>query len=295
VQASALAALWTVTPSATPTPSQTYTPTATLPPSQTSTPSRTFTPSQTSTPRFTPTPKAGDTLVSEKDGMVIVWVSEGEFIMGSDTGDNNEKPVHTVYLDGYWMDRTEVTNGMYALCVAAGQCKNQAVYANDSQKKDHPAVAMDWYNADAYCKWAGRRLPTEAQWEKAARGTDARTYPWGEGINCDKANYRGCKGDTTAVGSYLSGASPYGIWDMAGNVWEWVADWYDRTYYRNSANRNPQGPNSAQKDSRVRPPARVQRGGSYHFDENSVRSTYRYGEFRDSRYHDSGFRCSLSP
>jgi formylglycine-generating enzyme required for sulfatase activity len=246
----------------------------------------------TPTPQYTP--QAGDTQVSNKDGMVLVWVPEGEFSMGSDTGYDNEKPVHTVYLDGYWMDRTEVTNAMYALCVAAGVCNQpgstsshtRSSYYGDSQYKDYPVIYVDWNQATAYCEWAGRSLPSEAQWEKAARGTDGRTYPWGEGIPCTLANYSGCKGDTTAVGSYPSGASPYGIMDMAGNVWEWVADWYAETYYISSPATNPQGPSSGTY--------RSLRGGSWNYNELFVRAADRDGLVPGIRYYYIGFRCVLS-
>ncbi|HRQ25217.1 MAG TPA: SUMF1/EgtB/PvdO family nonheme iron enzyme, partial [Anaerolineales bacterium] len=206
-------------------------------------------------PTFTPTPGIGSTMISEKDGMVMVFVPAGEFTMGSDAGDDDEKPVHQVYLDAFWMDQTEVTNAMYAKCVADDGCAppsssksyTRDSYYDNSEFDDYPVIYVNWNQANAYCTWAGRSLPTEAQWEKAARGTDARAYPWGNTTpNSALLNYNANIGDTSKVRSYESGASPYGAYDMAGNVWEWVADWYDENYYAYSPNRNPQGPSSGE-------------------------------------------------
>ena len=171
-------------------------------------------------------------MVSETDGMVLVYVPAGEFRMGSAGSDSqaqdNEKPQHTVYLDAFWMDRTEVTNALYALCVKAGACQpplsvnyswRESYYGN-SQYDGYPVVYVSWKDAAAYCEWAGRWLPTEAEWEKAARGTDGRLYPWGNAEpDANRLNFNG-NVDARAVGSYPSGASPYGALDMAGNVWE---------------------------------------------------------------------------
>jgi formylglycine-generating enzyme required for sulfatase activity len=252
----------------------------------------------TSTPKPpTPTPTLGigSTRVSEKDGMIMVFVPAGEFTMGSDNGDVDEKPVHTVYLDSFWIDQTEVTNKMYALCVNAGSCQLPSSMSSNTRKdyygttefENYPVIFVDWNKAKTYCEWAERRLLTEAEWEKAARGTDVRTYPWGNGINCDLTNYNtNCFGDTTNVRSYLSGKSQYGIFDMAGNVWEWLMDWYDSDQYANSTSRNPQGPASGE--------SRSVRGGSWASDKSDIRSANRgrYDPTNAGNY--LGFRCAHS-
>ena len=208
--------------------------------------------------------------------MESYWVTipAGKFLMGSENGDDNEKPVHNVYLAKFQIGKYEVTNRQYAQCVKSGIC----VGTSDVGKgKDlHPAVNVTWYDAKSYCEWVSGRLPSEAEWEKAARGTDGRTYPWGENIDCLLANYHSkddrtnaCVGDTTSVGSYENGKSPYGVYDMAGNVMEWVSDWYSDTYYGQSLFENPTGPESGHY--------RVLRGGSWNGDSYAARSTSRSG------------------
>ena len=237
----------------------------------------------------TPTkaPGIGSSRISDKDGMKLMYVPAGKFQMGSK--DFSEAQPHTVNLDAFWIDQTDVTNAMYAKCVSAGSCKS-STSSSDSKfnGNQQPVVGVDWSQADAYCKWAGRSLPTEAQWEKAARGTDGRTYPWGNQLP-DKSllNYNSNLGKTTDVGSYPSGASPYGALDMAGNVWQWVADWYDPNYYQNSPQNNPTGPSSGKY--------RSLHGGSW--DDNNVYysfSAYRY--FYNPSYLSDyfGFRCAVS-
>ena len=166
----------------------------------------------------------GDTWMRPTDGMTMSYVPAGEFEMGSEDGDEDEKPVHTVYLDAFWIDQTEVTNTMYAACVETGRCwsLDDTNYLDDPAYSEHPVVFVSRSHARLYCEAVGGRLPTEAEWEKAARGTDGRTYPWGEGIACSNANSIDCVGVTTAVGTYDSGISPYGLYDMAGNFWEWT-------------------------------------------------------------------------
>ncbi|MFZ5858743.1 MAG: SUMF1/EgtB/PvdO family nonheme iron enzyme [Chloroflexota bacterium] len=239
-----------------------------------------------------PVPNA-QTQISPKDSMTMVYIPAGDFEMGSDN--SNEKPIHTVYLDAYWIDQTEVTNKMYSLCVSAGICQppkginsySRTSYYGNPEFENYPVIYVDWDMANTYCTWAERRLPTEAEWEKSARGTTNSTYPWGEGAGCDKANAMGCKGETTAVGEFTLGKSPFGVLDMAGNVMEWVADWYSATYYASSPRENPNGPSSGT--------AHVLRGGSWKSNENSIRSAYRFGLNPDmTNLYLIGFRCALN-
>ena len=231
--------------------------------------------------------------VWENDGSVMVYVPAGEFLMGSKDdpdAEDNEHPQHTIYVSAFWIDKTEVTNEQYGRCVAAGTCQASR-YANSLNGADQPVVGVSWHDAQAYCEWAGKRLPTEAEWEKAARGTDGRKYPWGNGFNGSKVNFNDT-GDgyryTAPVGSYLGGTSPYGALNMAGNVWEWCEDWYNEGYYANSPQRDPQGPNSGEY--------RVVRGGSWYDDEGFVRAALRFWYEPDYRDGSFGFRCvSQSP
>jgi formylglycine-generating enzyme required for sulfatase activity len=227
-----------------------------------------------------------------------ILIPAGEFVMGSPDGegDDEEKPQHTVYLDAYYIDKYEVTNARYQACVDAGACdapqesssSTRGSYFGNPEYADYPVIHVNWFQAEAFCAWEGRRLPTEAEWEKAARGTDRRTYPWGnEAADAGLLNYDENVGDTTAVGSYPSGASPYGVMDMAGNVWEWVKDWYDSGYYRQSPRDNPQGPETGMY--------RVLRGGSWvDFGNRGVRSALR--GLSNPGFWDSsgGFRCVRS-
>ena len=284
-----------------PTPTVTVTPTRA--PAPTAIAALTLTPS--------PTPLPGATPVAEQDGMVMVYVPAGKFLMGSsdsDTqADSDEKPQHGVNVDAFWIDRTEVTNAQYDKCVQAKPACKASLYAGDSRFNgdDQPVVGVDWNDAKSYCEWAGRRLPTEAEWEKAARGTDGRIYPWGNQVaTCeyavmDEGKGHGCaKGDAAwPVGSKPKGAGPPGVldmagnmWDgaldMAGNVWEWVADWYGEKYYASSSatDPNPKGPETGQYC--------VLRGGSWYNGSQNVRSAYR-SKFAPSTRNDFvGFRCA---
>lgn len=231
------------------------------------------------------------------DNMTMMLVPEGNFIMGSrdGIGDDDEHPQHTVFLTAFWMDKTEVTNAMYSQCVHAGACtpphvtksSTRGTYYGDPQYDDYPAVNVDWNQASSYCDWAGAQLPTEAEWEKAARGTDGRTYPWGEGIDCSFANYYGCGlNDTVDVASLVKGSSPYAIYGLAGNVSEWVADWYDPNYYVVSPASNPSGPSSGQ--------GRVLRGGSWNHFPDKVSVSTRLANQPDVWDYAIGFRCAAA-
>jgi len=258
----------------------------------------------------TPSPALlpGATRVREVDGMVMIYVPAGPFTIGSDEGENNEKPARTVTLDAFWIDQTEVTNAMFNLCVQDGRCtlprKNSSPtrnnYYNDAKYANYPVIYVSWEQANTYCAWAGSvstgstttRLPTEAEWEKAARGIDGRIYPWGNQTPwIYSANYNSDLGDTSPVGSFPNGASPYGALDMAGNVWEWVADWYSPDYYSNSSSTtSPTGPNSGRY--------KVLRGGAWDNLDFAVRSTFRNWDSPtnfDYNFGNYGFRCASSP
>lgn len=168
---------------------------------------------------------------------VMVRVPAGEFTMGSNSRLPDEGPQHTVKLKSFWIDKYEVTNLQYQQFVEATGRRSPRHFQNRTfprDKIDHPVTFVSWYDAKAYCEWAGKRLPTDAEWEKAARGTDGRTFPWGNEFDVNKANtpvrWQSLKteGDTAPVGAFPEGISPYGLYDMSGNVWEWVEDWYRR-------------------------------------------------------------------
>jgi formylglycine-generating enzyme required for sulfatase activity len=236
--------------------------------------------------------------VSTKDGMKIIFIPAGEFIMGSNTDYPDERPAHKVYLDSFWIGQTEVTNGMYSRCVNSGACSPQnktyhnpstGSYHYGSSYENYPAVYVNWIQANSYCNWANGRLPTEAEWEKAARGTNGLIYPWGnESPSHNLANYGNYMSETDQVGNYPGGASPYGVLDMAGNVWEWVSDYYDENYYSSSLSQNPTGPASGV--------THVIKGGSFFAKEDYLRVAVR--ERPDSTATESygsgnwGFRCT---
>jgi formylglycine-generating enzyme required for sulfatase activity len=270
-------------------------------------------------------PQAGATRVWEKDDSVMVYVPAGTFWMGSTSTEiedavaacvanggsedlcrrshNAEAPRHEIYLDAFWIDRTEVTNAQYRKCVEAGVCEKPttcdwgAPTYNDGSKVDHPVVCVDWNAARTYCQWAGKRLPTEAEWEKAARGTDGRIYPWGNAfdgrrvnfcdINCEfghnNKDWDDGYAEAAPVGSYADGASPYGGWDMAGNVWEWVSDWYNDNYYHVSPNSNPPGPDTGMY--------KVLRGGAWNRDWDRTRAAQRRDHNPSDRASIFGLRC----
>ncbi len=233
-----------------------------------------------------------------------VTIPAGEFLMGSsDMQFNNaqrlcpdcdfadERPQHRVNLLEYEIGKYEVTNAQYNQCIRAGECTGNIIVA----KLNHPVINVNWYAADAYCKWVGGRLPTEAEWEKAASWDDKvgmkSIYPWGDVVNCSFANHietdknnTACVGNTTPVGTYSAGRSPYGLYDMSGNVWEWVGDWYDENYYQNAPLINPLGPGSGYD--------RVLRGGSWDDGVYSARATFRSSESPSKAQKFIGFRCA---
>ncbi len=254
----------------TPTPAPAPEETVTVAPSETPAPtvvSFTATPEATFTPVPTATPET--IKISTADGMTQLLIPAGTVKMGGLDVllENDEIPAHDVTLDAFWMDQVEVTNGMYNLCVQAGVCRlpvklnsdNRGDYFGNPEFQDYPVIQVTWFDANTYCQWAGRRLPTEAEWERAARGDDLRTYPWGgEPPNELNSNANNIVGDVTRVGSYPAGASPFGVLDMAGNVWEWVADYYSGRYYGESPAINPLGPEHGGLNF-----LRVIRGGSF--------------------------------
>jgi formylglycine-generating enzyme required for sulfatase activity len=212
--------------------------------------------------------------------------------MGSSAA-SDERPAHRVYLDAYYIDTFEVTNSRYAKflgAITAQQAPNQWNTVKLTEDGDRPVIGVNWSDADAYCRWTEKRLPTEAEWEKAARGTDGRKYPWGdEDPREEMANFGRCCGWSgfgllAVVGTHPAGKSPYGVFDLAGNVWEWMADWYDPQYYKTSPDRNPTGPSSGRD--------KVMRGGSWSNRANDLRGSIRDRVAPTYRNFSIGFRCA---
>jgi eukaryotic-like serine/threonine-protein kinase len=249
-------------------------------------------------PTITPLPpKEPGNIISSIDGMKLIFIPGGVFTMGNGSGNADESPEHEIFLDNFWIDQTEVTNRQYTACVKAGNCPEalsvgsfaRQDYFTNPAYEDYPVIYINYEQAQAYCSWAERRLPTEAEWEKAARGTDGRIFPWGNTApSPDLLNFNRNVGDTSIVGNYPAGASPYGVLDMSGNVSEWVADWYDSKYYAGSLHLNPPGPVSGIE--------RVLRGGNWEdTDINRIRAIDRISRLpqaRSERY--IGFRCAVS-
>jgi formylglycine-generating enzyme required for sulfatase activity/tRNA A-37 threonylcarbamoyl transferase component Bud32 len=241
----------------------------------------------------TPTSSPQDdmnTRIRERDNMEMALIPAGEFEMGNEIVDG-EGPVHTVYLDAYWIDKYEVTNTQYSLCVQSGECgpPNSNDFGNIIYDK-HPVVSVNLYDVQAYCEWSGGRLPTEAEWEKAARGgLEGQLYPWGnQDPTCtfgaeNGAQHRDCGGQTVEVGSFAPNG--YGLFDMAGNVWEWVSDWYHWEYYLVSPAENPRGPSSGA--------IHVLRGGSWHDSQDYLRVARRYVYMTLNPNPYLGFRCVI--
>lgn len=231
-----------------------------------------------------------DKKTSALDGMLKVYVPEGEFLMGITHNHNfPDSPEHAVYLDAFWMDRLEVTNAMYLKCLQANDCTvpvSDNIYYDQWIYRDHPMVYVTWSQANTYCQWAGRRLPTEAEWEKAARGTDGRRYPWGNDLPTPRlANFSGTLiGESVSSFRYPLGASPYGVLNMSGNVREWVADWYDPDYYSYSPYANPKGPETGLE--------RSLRSASYNEDGREIVITSRLRHEPQSAGLSRGFRCA---
>lgn len=293
-------------------------------PSRTPTITASATPTRTPSPTFTPTPigpSVGDIWTRPADKMAMVYVPAGTFTMGSTDEQiditlrlcdaypvsceretlTDEEPAHNVTLSGFWFDRTEVTNRQYSLCVAAGECPppstyssySHASYYNSPTYADYPVIQVNWYQAAAYCEWTGARLPTEVEWEYAARGPSDVMFPWGNtfdgtrlnycDVNCDfdwkdRASNDGY-GDVAPVGSYPDDVSWCGAHDLAGNVWEWIEDWY--LYYETG--------------EAVSPGSRVLRGGTWHLGPDSARCANRDHHTPDTTHVSVGFRCAKTP
>ena len=299
------------TPTSLPTPvTPTSSPTNTMIP--TSTPRRAM-PTSTATPTITPTPTLGIVSKTSTDGAVMVYVPAGKFWMGSSDADkqakDDEKPQHEVDLDAFWIDKFEVTNALYKKCVDSGVCSvpietksdTRNVYYGNTKYDNYPVENVSLEQARRYCEYFGKRLPTEAQWEKSARGTDRRIYPWGNELDGSRLNFCDTKcpsrpkdetiddefADIAPVGNYSRGVSPYGAMDLAGNVWEWTADWYDENYYKDLPSKNPIGPSTEKFP--------VLRGGSYGNTAELVRAASRsnYGAGTPtSGQFGIGFRCA---
>lgn len=254
------------------------------------------------------TPEIANQLYRIIEGRKMILIPAGSYIMGRIGGPQNEEPPHEIYLNDYYIDETEVTNAMYRECVSSGICPppesksspSHPLYFDNPEFDSYPVIYVNWDMANTYCEWIGGRLPTEAEWEKAARGTDERIYPWGDvfdgnalnfcDVNCSNqwalSNYDDGYADTAPVGSFIQGKSPFGLLDMAGNVYEWVADWYSDSYYSVSPTENPMGPMFGD--------GRVLRGGAWG-DGQGTSSTSRVYFSPSSAYEFTGFRCAQSP
>ena len=312
----------TSTSTTTTAPTSTRTPTKTTAITITPSPTQTVPPTVTYTPIFTSTPMAGATQISAMDGMVMVYVPAGDYSIGAVKNDllarPDESPQHSVYLRSFWIDQNEVTNTMYASFLNEQGNKSEGGNPGfDSSDEDvliwfyggewipkkgyenHPVIEITWYGASAYCEWVGRRLPVEAEWEISARGPQGLIFPYGNRFDSSVANVddetflseervdcgsSGCDGfsRTSQVGSFPQGVSPYGLFDMSGNVWEWVMDWFEAY---------PGGdPNAHEKFGQT---YRVMRGGGWLAVAEFARTSYREISFPYDSYADVGFRCAV--
>lgn len=268
-------------------------------PSGTAAPTRTATLEPSSTPTLTGTEVIELTLTSLPDyfsdarGVAMAYIPAGPFLMGNDRGSADEQPIHPVRLDAFYIDAFEVTNEHYRACVEAGVClpvkkqssATRSYYYENRRYENFPVLFVDWSMARTYCEsWREARLPTEAEWEKAARGERSTIYPWGDEPDCKFANYGDCLGDTSSTKIYALGASRYGVYNLAGNVWEWVGDWYSDNYYRSSPRADPQGPDAGTE--------RVLRGGSWKDNYADIRSVNREAEKPSYSSQFIGFRCA---
>ena len=265
----------------------------------------------TSTPMPSKTPTQFPDEFTDDFGASMRLIPAGEFTMGDNDGFKDERPIHTVYLDSYYIDKYEVTNVLYEACVNDGACSppqnsglgTRSSYYGNSQYSNYPVIYVDWYQSNTYCEWRDSRLPTEAEWEKAARGINEYNYPWGNDFQCRNGNFDDIQGlngyiipggpncdgfeDTAPVGSFGSGKSPFGIYDMAGNIWEWVSDLYDGNYYLESSYQDPQGPSSGN--------GQVIRGGAWDVaNEKNLLTTRRIGFEPLTTGNYLGFRCANS-
>jgi serine/threonine-protein kinase len=256
----------------------------------------------------------GSSFIRERDEMLVMFIPEGSFLMGSVNSDSNasadEKPQHEVYLDAYWMDAFEVSNEMFTKFIqetgyqtAAEQQGFSYMYSSSGAWAEFsgvnwrhpmgentvaddslPVVHINYYDAAAYCEWAGGRLPTEAEWEKAARGEDGRIYPWGNTFSSNNLRYN-ASGGPSSIFSFSDGQSPYGIFNMAGNVFEWTNDWYSANYYSGSPTNNPSGPSNGEYISL--------RSGGWNSSQSNVRIANRDISGPEYMNYLLGFRCAM--